>query len=270
MADNRNEEIVRPLTEAELARMEQELIRFGVPYPDELEIDRTVQAARIQMRISHTPESRFTGLHGLIRLALSEVSLARPFFWVASLLLYSIGAIVPWIMETISPMYILFVLSPIPFMLGLVEVFRGRDEGMLELEMSCTYNAVSVMLAKLWVIGIYNIVLNVVISLWFAGVTDAWAPGEFIRVWLAPFAIVCGISLLVASRLRGSYAIMGVLLVWGSLCLLLVSPSLLKKLMALPVTADLLIVLAGLILLGTQVKRIKKEATILYEGSVAE
>ncbi|UVI28380.1 hypothetical protein [Paenibacillus spongiae] len=262
MQDDRSDTV----TEEDLNDIHDFLLQYEVEYPDSAEIDRTVEALRLHMHAS-AGEQRGLGerLKRLLRLAASEVTLMSPFYWLMSTVLYLAGFMMIGLESKLTPEFALFTLAPMPFILGLVDIFRSRDQRMLELEMSCTFNAASVMLAKILIIGVYNIALNSLCSLWFIRITEQMDVMDITLLWMTPFSVISGLSLLAAIRLRGSTAVSFMIAIWFSFCLIvIINPSLMRRILTMPAAIYLLLIMLGAMLIVMQLYR------LLYKSSVME
>ncbi|WNQ11963.1 hypothetical protein MJA45_02570 [Paenibacillus aurantius] len=239
------------------------LQKYEVKYPDAREVDRTVEAVKLHMRLDVSRE-RGAGrrLLRLLRLAVSEVSIVHPSYWMVSLALYLIGFLVGEGGLPASPAQTLFILSPMPFLLGMAEVFRSRDEGMLELEMSTPFNGASVLLARLSIVGVYTILLNSLAVLWLADSSNFSRLMGITVLWLTPFTLLSGLALLAASRWRGSTAVLVTMTVWVGFCLVAVmSPPLMRSLLSVSAVSSLLLMIAGILLAAGQVRGLIRQAS---------
>jgi len=254
------------ITEEEAQALSDFLLKIEVPYPNAQEVDRTIDVVRLHMKRGQGG-ARYR-LKRLLQLTITEVSVISPFYWLVSAALYMAGLIMIGLHLNIVPELVLFTLSPIPFLLGLVEVFRGRDEGMLELEMSCTFNAPSIMLSKLTIVGLYNIGLNVLCSLVFVHFAQQAYLGMITLLWMVPFTIISGLGLLMALYSRGSTAMSGMLACWLAFCMVvLLQPDFMKMLITMNASVSLLLIVAGMILIMIQVMLLLKK-TSEVEGGV--
>jgi len=257
------------LTEEEAQALSDFLMKIEIPYPDAEEVDRTIDAVRLHMKIRKSGV-RYR-LKRLLQLTVTEVSVISPFYWLVSIALYTAGLIMMGLHLNVVPELVLFTLSPIPFILGLAEVFRGRDEGMLELEMSCTFNAPSIMLSKLTIVGLYNIGLNVLCSLVFVHFAQQAYLGTITLLWMVPFTIMSGLGLLVALYSRGSTAMSGMLAIWLAFCMImLLQPAFMQGLLTMNAPVSLLLIVVGLILIGTQVILLLKKTSEVEGGTYLE
>ena len=234
------------VSKEELQRLEKVLNNWQPPYPTSSDIDRTIAAARLELQLQNdTKPAPGLRIARLLRLTASELSGFTTLYWVMSLFLYIIG-LATLVQFQGEPRFALFALAPVPFLVGLSEVLRSRDTGMLELEMSCRYNGASVMLAKLCITAGYTILLNACAATWFASTYTGLGLGTLMQAWLIPFTLMTAMALAVVMRLRGSNAVMVTLSIWGSCCvLLLFNPGIIERLTTLPYSTGLLAATLG-------------------------
>lgn len=260
------------VSEEDFEQIQDFLQKYEVKYPDSEEINRTVEEVRIYL-VMNTSKKQGIWVRSkqLLRIAASEVSIMRSYYWIISAILYLVGYIMLGLKIDLSPTFILFVLSPIPFILGMIEMFRSRDEGMMEMEMSCTFSGASVMLAKLCVISSYNIVLNVIAAFFYISQSEGSFIGNITLMWLTPFTIISGLSLLISIRLRSHTAVLCMLSIWISFCLIIISNSnLMRNILSMHKSSYLTLILLGVLLTFIQaaslVKRMReREGGISFE-----
>lgn len=108
----------------------------------------------------------------------------------------------------------IFLLSPIPFLIGLNDIFKNTIEGMQELEMSLRINYKQWLLSKLFIIANFNALLNFIYSIILFNMN---LTGSFLRLtlyWCVPFLIISGIGLLLVAKVRGNYTSVTILAFW--------------------------------------------------------
>ncbi|RNA67118.1 hypothetical protein [Alteribacter keqinensis] len=192
--------------------LKEELDQFLVKYPDEEQIDATISTLRQYVPQKGRVRS-MERLHALVKRSAAEVSLISPAYWVLSVLLFVLG----YAMTTVStdaPLTMFIVLGSLPFIIGVSEVVKGREQGMLEMEMSCRHSSHEVMLSRLFIIGAYNVLLNGVLIIGFVPVNARVSLWEMILVSLTAFTIFAAVSLAVLSRLRGRNAPITIISIW--------------------------------------------------------
>src|SRR5699024_670438 len=124
------------MTEKINETIENELKELTVDYPSEDEIEQTIFAL-----YEHMPEqkktitSRLEQIKELLILSGKEFMHISPYFWIANAIFLIFGAGSTYFFNA-NPFITLFVLSPLPFLTGLLEVFKSKNEGLAELEMT--------------------------------------------------------------------------------------------------------------------------------------
>lgn len=229
------------------------LHKYIVKYPDENQINQTIDALR-----SYVPEKQkrkitmHERLYELMKQMTNEISIVDKSYWLISLLLYVIG----YFFSTYGSkdyLLMLVMITPLPFVLGLFEVFKGRESGVLELEMACKFSAYQIMLSRLLLISLYNIGLSLILT--FIVSTNVLVPiWEMILTWFAPLTIFVSITLWVSMRFRHTSFIVLVLLCWiiFSISMLLFEP-VADLLMNRSIMKHLTLLIVGIVLCYRQV-----------------
>lgn len=248
-----------------MAELEKELQSFIVKYPDENKINDTIQALRPYLPKEKEKNNPFMDL---IRHAISEVSMIRRPYWLLSLLLFAIGYFVITTTKT-DPLKMLIILAPLPFVLGLFEVFRGREEGVLELEMTCKFSAYEIILSRLLIISLYNFLLSIVLTITLSSMI-VLPLFKVIITWFAPLIMFSVLALSLSMTFRGHAFIVTVISCWLIFALApFLSEALTTLYLGIPSVIQLSLIIIGLILLSFQVKKIKEKFQTL-EGVVAD
>lgn len=250
----------------ELGGFKKELNQYLVKYPDEQEIDLTIDTLR--QYVPHKQKNTMLEkdkLLTLIKRSATEITLISKTYWIVSAILFIFGYFITD-SATYDPVLILVIIAPIPFMFGLVEVFKGRERGLLEMEMACKFSAYEIMLTRLFVIGIYNLTLNTILTISFVSLIDTVSMWQVILIWLTPLTFFVSISLWVSMKFRGPVFITILVSLWVIFSFLfLLKPSWLDGLIHANFVLYLLFIGTGTLLLFLQMKQlIKKYAS--YEG----
>lgn len=137
----------------------------------------------------------------------------NPSFWVVTLLLYLSGyAIVMQVPQ--NPIQVLLFLTPLPLILSMRELFRGREEGVYELELSCSITPQELMVARALTTLAYNMALNTALS--FALVS--WRPTALLLkimiLWISPLLLTGAITLFLCGHIRGPLVVPSCLCCW--------------------------------------------------------
>ena len=100
----------------------------------------------------------------------------------------------------------LLFLAPLPVLIGLVEIFRSRDEGMIELELSLTYSPSDLMLSKLAIVGFFNLACNLLLIVVINFFAEPIVLIELLKYWAVPYLFVITVCLFLSIRLRAVFA----------------------------------------------------------------
>ncbi|MDQ0253559.1 hypothetical protein J2S74_000931 [Evansella vedderi] len=132
-----------------------------------------------------------------------EVSVVSKSYWITSMVLFLVGYFLTNY-GAYNPLFTLVLLAPIPFIFGLLEVFKGREQGLLEMEMACKFSAHEIILARLFLVGMYNITLNSLLAVSFVPLVDSTTIWEMFLIWFTPFTIFAALALALSMRFRGT------------------------------------------------------------------
>lgn len=247
------------------------LEKYTVELPDEYEIESVVDGLR-----QYVPHRRGSILRHmerlklLISMALSEITLISGRYWAVSIALFLIGYIIAS-KGSGNPYVLIMLLSPLPFVLGLIEVFRGREEGMAEIEMACMLTSGEVMLSKLILISVYSILMNSVFSIMTMDIFAGISLLRIILLWMVPFTLVACISLFLVMKIKGSYTATISISAWAAAVLAVNSVDKISKfLLGLNIVVYILILLAGLTILIIQASRVLYSYSELERGVLIE
>ncbi|ADU29481.1 hypothetical protein [Evansella cellulosilytica] len=254
--DNR-EELADLLDPVELEELEAELDHYLVKYPDDSMLDETIDTLRqyvpIKQKKSIYYRDRFMTL---IKRAKLEAFYIHPMYWTISVFLFVIG----YVFTTYSahnPLLTLIILAPLPFIFGLVEVFRGRESGVLEMEMACKFSVYEIILSRLLLIGVFNLTLTVLLTLSLAPYIQTASLFEVVVIWFAPFTIFVSLALWLSMRFRGAVFVMAFLSMWGIFSLVLASNSMwAERILTVHLPFHLLFTGVGLCLFMLQVRKL--------------
>lgn len=197
------------------AEMKHALNHYSVEYPDESQIQRTINTLR-----PYVPQKKLLlkrQLQLLIFMAVQEFSYINPLFWITNSTLFVIGCIL--ILTGQSNPYLLSMsIAPIPFILGVTEIFKSWQQNMHELELTTKHSLQEIMLSKMVLIGVFNILLNVLTTLVVSLIIPNVWIWKLILYWLTPFTVIAAFTFLIASKFRNGYvAAVASLVIWLSI-----------------------------------------------------
>lgn len=187
---------------------------YTVEYPGEEAITRTIDALRPYVTHQGAMQQRLAKPAKLpMNRDLVTMLHIRGGFWLVNALFFVCGLYV-WGFADGDPYIIMLALAPVPFLIGLLEIFRGRDDGLQELEMSCRYSSGQLMLAKMVVIGGYNVMLSTILIIVFGSYGEPILWTKLLMYWIAPFTVFSSIGFSIACRVRGAVMLPVVLAIW--------------------------------------------------------
>lgn len=96
------------------------------------------------------------------KIAFFEMTGKSPIFWMCCAVILSIIAIlIQTAMSYFSPLLVMMVLAPVPFLAFVIDALHYRDPHVVELEMTCRYDIRQLYVAKLLIGMLFNIVLMI-------------------------------------------------------------------------------------------------------------
>lgn len=188
------------------------LNQYSIEYPDEKKITQTIELLR-----PYVPQKKglfFYPFQQLARMAIRELSYVHPLFWCANIVLFLSGCGL-LLMAGSDPYLIALSMAPVPFILGIIEIFKSFQQNMHELEMTTEHSLQEIILAKLIVVGMFNLLLNLLITLTFPMLLPAVFIWKLILYWLTPFTVIAAFTFWIANRLRnGTITAIIALAIW--------------------------------------------------------
>ncbi|MCH1627045.1 hypothetical protein [Fredinandcohnia quinoae] len=202
----------------ELVELEQEVMlmldEYDVEFPSESEITMTINKMR-----PFVPEKEdkwqvfYEGIHSVLRNSLREIFYMSPLFWIANCLFLLIGVSAVFVAES-DPYTTMLLLAPLPTITGLFEVFKSRNTGMAELEMSLKYSLQELILSKMVVVGGFNFLITLVLTASITFIYPTIWVWKLLLYWIAPFTMITAVTLAVVNRIRHIYALSIGLIIW--------------------------------------------------------
>lgn len=243
----------------------EDLIRYMQNYtielPGEEEIDATIEVLRQYVPIKN---ERFKKFCHIIRMAEGEITFISKIYWIFCTAIFLIGYFIS--MSQIDPYITIMALAPLPSILGIVEVFKARDSGVLEIELSCKISAIEIMLSRILVIGIYSIFMNTVLSVvlyMFRSNIDLW---KLSVLWLTPLTLVSGVSLWIAMKIKGDYAVAAIVSTWSMVIIYMcIDKEFVNTIMQLDTVAYMVILSISTLLLVLQLKALRRRYNNIFE-----
>ncbi|MGV2886840.1 hypothetical protein [Paenibacillus taichungensis] len=240
------------------------LDEYAVNFPSELEIEKTIKALNVHMpaqKRTHLKHLKEKSIRELFQLVWGEVAIFRKSYFLICLILLFIGF---WLgtQSQLNPYMNSFIFVPIPFVLGLLEVFKGRDQGLMEIELTCKVTAQQLMLTRLIIVLVGNMVFILLLMLVTSGGTGNLISWSALGLWYTQLIIAAGTSLWLAMRVRGGVAVSIFLIVWfGLVWLALSNPRLAFLFQQIRPSFLIMIALCGVLLLISQVYQMARKYT---------
>jgi len=261
--------------DAELWMLESVLQQYRVELPEEQRINTTIDVLRQYVPdISENPRevsmmSYWRRWINLWKIAAADIGMFSKLYWISCLILFGAGV---WMGVTVQqmPAIVVILFSPLPFVIGLIEVFKGREQGVLEMELACKVSAQELMLSRLLFIVMNSLILNTCLSgLMFLvrGDISFWG---LTWTWFTPFIIVTSSSLWLAMRIRCTVSSMVTISIWMAVgMILLTRPDMLTRMMDLHILITILVNAVAVYLLFRQGWKLLRNHTFIAEGSLS-
>lgn len=260
---NREDNSFEQDIEKEFGELQKYLDEYLLEYPPDDKIDKTINVLR-----SYVPKRKVqktvigNSVKTFIKAIISEVSFMSKLYWFGSFVLF-LAAYLFITLRGRNPYILILAISPAPFAFGLMDVFRGREDGVWELEASCKRSIQEIMMSRLLLISIYSVLLNA----FFAGIlglvsTQIMKLGviRLTLLWSAPFSLVSSLALLLAIKIRNKYSALWVITLYmGTMLNLLSEKTFLLRLVRASNYIYFSLLICGSLFLIFQIKHMSKE-----------
>lgn len=266
-------EFPEDMNEKEIEKFMNVLNTFTVPLPAEKEINNTIDNLIGLMPVQKN-RIRDNKIFSLLKTASNEIRFMSSYYWIISFGMfvfgmYSILMNDGSIIQGSSPYVSAVLLSPVPFILSFIEIFRGREEGVAELELSCKISIGEIILSRLIIICIYNVALNTMISMFVVYLNSGIAFFRVTLMWLTPFTLASGIGLILVSRMRGSYVTLTFAGAWVVVILeALTNKRVTDFMLQANIIVYLILSVVGVVLMAVQINNYAKRKSNFYERGV--
>lgn len=203
-----HEQGLSPEEAAELAPELMLLKRWSAPVPTRAETEQLIEhlmpyipaVSPVRRALRERRRSLWDDFAWMVELARIQVSILRPSFWLLSVLVALLGALLLVPRTTSHDALVLLALGPLWSYLSALSVFRSAELNVLELELACPPSPRQLMIARLAVVLGYDVLLGMGLS----GLL--FTQGEarlltFTSYWLAPLFLVAGVTLLLSLRM---------------------------------------------------------------------
>lgn len=261
------------ISEDDASKLIDNLECYIVDMPSEDEINNTIENLRKFVPYKKTKNKSFK-IFNLLGRASKEIGFMSSSYWLVSIILFILGTYSIWmnggsITNNRNPYISAVLLAPVPFILGIIEIFRGREEGMIELELSCKVSIGEIMVSRLIIICIYNILLNSLLSAMLMHFNSGILFWRMIFMWLTPFTVISGIGLVLVSRMRGSYVALLFTSIWIVFVMaVLTQKKIVESIIGINTAAYCILTIIGAVIMVVQITRYWKRNNSFFERSV--
>lgn len=206
------------LLDEEFLDIENFLNSYIVKDVNEENIDLTIDKLRIYMpQNKNENENENVYLYSKVRTSIGllkmQFKIFNKLYLIASMMLVLCG-VIGTIKLNLNPYLCAYTVSPIPILIGLAEILRGKEENMWELELSYKYSFREILFAKLVIISTTAIALSLATSLILTGTYSEVSLLKIINICLIPTCFISLISLILASVYRGMNSIVLSTSIW--------------------------------------------------------
>ena len=216
--ENLDDEQFEDLVEADLIDIEKFLDSYVVNKVDEQKVDSTIDTLksympRVEVQAINEESTFLERIKNNIELVKFQFSLISKAYFISSLLLILVG-IITTIELNLSIYLSASIIAPIPILLGIFEIIKGRDDNVWELELSYKYSLREIVLSRLIIINAVSIVISIIISIGLNNTYSEINLFKMISIWLIPIFVVASISLVITSLYRSINSITLCMAIW--------------------------------------------------------
>lgn len=216
--ENLDDEQFEDLVEADLIDIEKFLDSYVVNKVDEQKVDSTIDTLksympRVEVQAINEESTFLERIKNNIELVKFQFSLISKAYFISSLLLILVG-IITTIELNLSIYLSASIIAPIPILLGILEIIKGRDDNVWELELSYKYSLREIVLSRLIIINAVSIVISIIISIGLNNTYSEINLFKMISIWLIPIFVVASISLVITSLYRSINSITLCMAIW--------------------------------------------------------
>lgn len=216
--ENIEDEQFEELLEADLTDIEDFLDSYVVSKVDEEKIDSTIDVLKLHMpkeEVQHVKVQEYLldRIKENISLVKFQFSLISKVYFIASLLLILLGTITT-IRLNLSIYLSASIIAPIPILIGIFEIIKGREENVWELELSYKYSLREIVFSRLIIINVVSVLISIMMSLILNNAYSQINLLKMISIWLIPIFLVGSVSLIVTSFYRGINSIALCISIW--------------------------------------------------------
>ncbi|MCY6959871.1 hypothetical protein [Clostridium brassicae] len=228
---------------------------YSIEYPTQNQIDKCIENLSVYVP---KKKSLIQWFEKLLLRGQIQITYINKLYWLISILIFLTTFKLAINMNT-NPYKIIMLISPIPLLLGFIEIFKGKENNMLELELSFKISGKQIILSRIIIIGIFNIILNTAMSiLFFQSGIDV----QLLKInifWMVPFVWINLIAFVIAKKFRGHYVSLGGISFWILLVSILSkNEDFIEKIMYLNIGVYIAMALVGMYLYYRVLKKYMK------------
>ena len=215
------------LIEDDLNDIEDFLNSYTVNKVEEEKIDSTIDILKAYMPKVEVEEIQIKNeitfveiIKNNLELVKFQFGLMNKMYFIVSLLLVLVGTI-STIKLNLSIYFSASIIAPIPILLGIFEIIKGRDENVWELELSYKNSLREIVLSRLIIINAMSILISIFISIILNNSYSEINLIKMISIWLVPIFTMVSMSLIITSIYRNINSIGLCIAVWilGIMCI---------------------------------------------------
>lgn len=208
------------LIDEDLKEIELFLDSYMVKKVDDQKIENTIDVLReyipkqaeegIAIKLK---QSLIGNIKSIINLAQFNISLVSKSYWIISLVLILLGVIATKKFN-FNIYSSAIIMSPIPILLGIFELIKGKEENVWELELSYKYSLKETLLCKIVIILIFSILISLIMTVTLYNTNCEISLLKMIKLSLIPIFVTSAISLVIVSLYRNSNSIGVCVAIW--------------------------------------------------------
>lgn len=208
------------LIDEDLKEIELFLDSYMVKKVDDEKIENTIDLLReyipkqaeegIAIKLK---QSLIGNIKSIINLAQFNISLVSKSYWILSLVLILLGVIATKKFN-FNIYSSAIIMSPIPILLGIFELIKGKEENVWELELSYKYSLKETLLCKIVIILIFSILISLIMTVTLYNTNCEISLLKMIKLSLIPMFVTSAISLIIVSLYRNSNSIGVCVAIW--------------------------------------------------------
>lgn len=208
------------LIDEDLKEIELFLDSYMVKKVDDEKIENTIDVLReyipkqaeegIGIKLK---QSLIGNIKSIINLAQFNISLVSKSYWILSLVLILLGVIATKKFN-FNIYSSAIIMSPIPILLGIFELIKGKEENVWELELSYKYSLKETLLCKIVIILIFSILISLIMTVTLYNTNCEISLLKMIKLSLIPMFVTSAISLVIVSLYRNSNSIGVCVAIW--------------------------------------------------------